>query len=80
MTYCFVVFTDPGRVFESLHRTVDGATVAAASCGAASMPDGSPIVIDAVGKVLLDAPSISFRCDFEDGVEGVHIERHVILV
>ncbi|MGY2733515.1 hypothetical protein [Sphingomonas sp. UYP23] len=80
MMHCYVVFTDPGHVFESIHRTVDGATAMAASIGAASMPDGSEITIDAVTAVLRHAASISFACHAEDGIATAHIERHAILV
>ncbi|WP_242153230.1 hypothetical protein [Sphingomonas sp. BAUL-RG-20F-R05-02] len=80
MRSCFVVFTDPGRVMQGMHRTVDGATVAAVSCGAARMPDGSDVTIDAVAKLLRNAPSVSFACHEWEDAETAHIERHPILL
>lgn len=80
MMICFVVFTEPGHVFESIHWTVDGATAMAVSCGAAAMPDGAEITIDAVTIALGSAPAISLKCHAEDGIDAAHIERHAILV
>ncbi|WP_140851172.1 hypothetical protein [Sphingomonas glacialis] len=67
-------------MFESIHRTIDGATVAACVCGAAVMPDGSAITIEAVKAALRLAATISFECNIEDGANLARIERHPILV
>ena len=81
MMYCYVVFTDPGRRFENIHRTIDGATAAAAACGAAVMPDGTTITIDAVTAVLKGGATITFEhCYTEDGIGAARIERHALLV
>lgn len=80
MRVCYVVFTDPGRVFESIHRTVDGATAAASACGATQMPDGSAIIIAAVAANLRLNASISLPCEPHETNDLVHIERHPILI
>ncbi len=80
MRMCYVVFTDPGHVFESIHRSVDGATAVASACGAACMPDGSVITMSGVAAILRVEAAVSLHCHPEDGGGLVHIERHAILV
>ena len=80
MRTCLVVFSEPGHVFEGIHRTIDGATASAASLGAIRMPDGREITADAVAALMHAGSTVTFPCGEQDEAEAVSIERHAILI
>ena len=77
---CYLVFSEPGHVFNSVHRTLDGATHEAASMGAATMPDGNAITIALVRAQLANGPRAVLMCDAGGSADAIHIERHAIVV
>lgn len=77
---CYVLFAEPGNLFEGLHHTVDGAVHRAAALGALTMEDGKELFVDDVADILRNTATISFRCGSDDEMTHIRIERHGIFI
>lgn len=80
MLTCYVLFADPGGVFQELHRTVDGAVHRAAALGAVTTEDGEELSIEAAAQELASTGAIKLLCSPNEGCEVVRIELHGIYV
>ncbi len=73
---CYVLFAEPGSVFQGLHRTIDGAVHRAAALGAIATETGGEMFVDDITKTMAAASAISFYCAEGDEFTHVRIERH----
>jgi hypothetical protein len=75
---CYVLFAEPGSIFQGLHRTIDGAVHRAAALGAIATECGGEMFVDDITKIMAGTSAFSFYC--ADGEEFTHvrIERHGI--
>jgi hypothetical protein len=80
MMTCYVLFAEPGNVFQGLHRTVDGAVHRAAALGAVTTEDGDEMSIEAAAEELASTGVVTFLCSPIERCELVRIELHGICV
>ena len=73
---CYVLFTEPGSVFQGIHYTIDGAVHRAAALGATVMESGNEMFVDDVTKAFTRTSAISFNCPNSEELTQLRIERH----
>lgn len=80
MMTCYVLFAEPGSVFQGLHRTIDGAVHRAAALGAVKTEFGEELSIEDVAEIMASAGVATLVCAPEESCTHVRIERHGIHV
>lgn len=80
MLTCYVLFADPGGVFQGLHRTVDGAVHRAAALGAVTTEKGEELSIEAAAEELASTGAVRLLCLPNQVCDVVRIELHGIYV
>lgn len=80
MRHCFLVFAEPGDVFQGVHRTIDGAAHNAAGLGATTMPRGGTMTVDGIRDLLARSPIVRLPCASGEEFEAIRIERHYIVL
>lgn len=80
MLTCYVLFAEPGTIFQGLHRTVDGAVHRAATLGAVATEEGQELSIAIAADEIASTGTVTFLCSPREACTQVRIELHGIYV
>lgn len=80
MLSCYVIFAEPGGVFQGLHRSVDGAVHRVAALGAVTSENGQELSIEAAAAELASTGTVTFTCAAGEPCSQLRIELHGIYV